>query len=225
MEGSEKINSESAEVRSTFLFPATVKQTHRQVFYLPESGRWDVGTSLTEAYYETGKSLIEGVIPGSYMESIEGLVGVFLFRHYLELQVKYALFHARWLKSWNENERDENIEGIKNIHLIDDLWKDLKTACSARIPDETWKAWDIAFVDQCIDEFHSVDPKSFRFRYRTGKIAVAPRSEPYSDPMNIDFDALLRNMTHVHDIFEAIDSYLIESHRENEEWQSILNSF
>lgn len=218
--------SELGDEHRIVLFPATVKQAYQKAFYLPASKQWKIEGSLTDAYYRASKALIEGAISGPYMEGVEGIAGVFLFRHYLELGLKYALFHARWFKSWNENERDKNVEGIKKSHFIDKLWNDLKDACKTRIPPEQWKVWDIEFVDKCIDEFHAVDPKSFHFRFGTReKIAVASNSEPYPDPIGIDFESLLHDMIHVHDILEAIDSYLFESYGKNEEWQSILNSF
>jgi hypothetical protein len=209
---------------SIALFPETQKAGYRQVFYVPASGRWDIEGSLPDAYYTATRTLIAGAARGPYWEGTEGVVGLFLFRHYLELRLKYALFHARWLKSDSENALKEDIEEIKKIHGLDELWNELKSSCLTRISTQQWSSWDIAFVDRCIAEFHSVDPKSFAFRYGARKLAVMENSEPHRDAIGIDFEALLENTNHAHDVLEAINVYLVESYHENEEWQSILNS-
>jgi hypothetical protein len=208
------------------LFPATAKQAYQQVFCLPASRHWDIEGSVTDIYYQASKAIIQGVSSRQYLEGVEGIAGLFLFRHYLELRLKYALFHARWLKTWSENERTENVRAIDNVHDLNKLWLDLKDACKTRVLPEQWMIWDIEFVDKCVDEWHGVDPKSFNFRYGTrGKISVAPTSEAYPERIGIDFDALLYDITHIHDVLEAIDSYLFESYGENKEWEAILNSF
>ena len=208
------------------LFPQRTKRDYRTIFFTPPSGQWDLPGSLTDSYYRAARILIEGALNGQYSEGVEGIAGVFLFRHYLELGLKYALFHARWLKSWDEIESRGNIERLKNIHCLDTLWNDLKVACKTRIRPEDWGQWDIDFLERCVQEFHRTDPKSFNFRYGTRKLeevgdtyVIAPDNE-----LRIDFEALVFAMQHARDVLEAIDSYLFESHGQIQDWLGEFNN-
>lgn len=225
------------------LLPQRIKRGYRTIFFTPPSGRWDLPGSLTDSYYSAARVLIEGAVNGQYFEGVEGIAGVFLFRHYLELGLKYALFHARWLSSWDEIESRENIEGIRNIHLLDTLWNDLKEACKTRIRPDDWSQWDIDFLEKCVQEFHGIDPKSFNFRYGTKKLEVAAESASHQDiktifdeklgvtyaltpdkDLRIDFEALVFVMQHAHDVLEAIDSCLFESHGQIQDWLGEFNN-
>jgi len=43
--------------------------------------------------------------------------------------------------------------------------------------------------------------------------------------VGIDFDSLLFNLQRTHDVLNTLDTYLIETHGENEEWQEEQNSW
>ena len=46
--------------------------------------------------FESAKHILEAVVRDKLHPRIEGVAGVFLFRHYLELALKFIIFHARW---------------------------------------------------------------------------------------------------------------------------------
>lgn len=223
------------------LFGATKKLAYKKTFYLPPSGNWEVAGSLSDIFFTTSRTLIEGVVYGDYREGVEGIAATYLFRHYLEIRLKHALLHARWLKTSSKNEEAELVEPIRKIHYIDQLWAELVEACKTRIPSETWSNWDVGFVSEVIQEFHAIDPQGDSLRYGNIKkfgsntnVSYDPRDVlRYSSEhvilhdrnIGIDFRSLLSNMNHVHDVLEAIDGYLRETYGQNKEWESILNSY
>lgn len=63
-----------------------------------------------------------------------------LFRHYVELELKYILFHTRWLSDKDTNATKADIEAIDPIHYLDKLWKDVKDETPAKLGKDTWRA-------------------------------------------------------------------------------------
>ena len=41
----------------------------------------------------------------------------------------------------------------------------------------------------------------------------------------INYNSILAQMEHVHDVLNAIDVYLVESHGQNPEWEAEMNSW
>jgi hypothetical protein len=58
---------------------------------------WRIDASWRDAYFYASKEVIQGVVEEVLMPAIHGVAGVFMFRHYMELAMKYTVFHARWL--------------------------------------------------------------------------------------------------------------------------------
>jgi hypothetical protein len=159
------------------------------------------------------------------MPAIEGVAGVFLFRHYLELALKHILFHSRWLKDTNTKAHWSEIKDVANRHSLREIWDTLKRERRDKIPDDFWNWHDIAFVEACIYEFEKVDPHpGVRFRYH-GKV-FGVTTEPRSlDELYIEFELLEAQMDHVRGNLSSIDLWLLNVYDLNDEWEEIQDSF
>ena len=109
-------------------FPFFEKRPYKEVFYLPGT-EWKVEAVWDDAYYEAAKRLIQGIARGEYLQAIEGVAGLYLFRHYIELALKFVIFHSRWLKDSNSNAKLEEIKDVKKTHSLRKLWGVAETEC------------------------------------------------------------------------------------------------
>jgi hypothetical protein len=198
-----------------------VKWKHVPFFGIPK-GKWKVGAIWDIAYYDTAEFVIKEVVSGQLFPRVHGVVGVFLFRHFVELELKYILFYSRWLKDDQTNTKEE-IEKIENIHYLDQLWADIKNEAPPKFGADTWKGYDIAFIDAVVKELNKVDPGSYGFRYSGKEFGKDDHS---ADPeLYIDFDAILAQMKHVYYVLHAMKTFLIETHGMNADWEAEMNSF
>jgi hypothetical protein len=187
---------------------------------------WRVDTSWVEGFYSAAKYVIEGVAAYHLHEGLEGIPGVFLFRHYLELVLKNIVFHARWLKDRNTNALDDEIQSIGGNHSLDYWWKEALRECSSgKIEKSVRKSYDLDFVGQCIAEFHEYDPNGETFRYHGPRFEVSKGQSTITHDLRVDYQSLLNDMEHCKEVLDAMDSYLRETYGQNEEWQDILNSY
>ena len=205
-----------------------VKYQYVPVFHVP-SGPWKVDASWDDAYFDSAKTIIQGVVEGRLRSAIEGVAGVYLLRHYLEIALKYIIFHARWLQDTNTNASREEIEDVRITHNLESLWQTAEQECRTRIPKDTWSSFDVEFARQMILEFHAIDQKGIRFRYHGEKFGVDKRPEeeraPIVEHLWIDYPGMLVQMQHARDVLWAIDVYLLESHGQNAEWEAEMNSW
>jgi len=87
---------EKPESMSDFGYTAFEKWEYKPIIYkLDHDQSW---IDLTQSYYRGAYALIEGVVNGTLREEVEGISGVFLFRHYLELVLKLIVLRGRWLR-------------------------------------------------------------------------------------------------------------------------------
>ena len=63
-----------------------------------------------------------------------------------------------------------------------------------------------------------------KFRYPGPTIGFS-LGEPATDRLYVWFEALDKQMKHVRDVLWALDTYLVETHGMNAEWEAELNSF
>ena len=192
------------------------------VFYVP-SGDWLVGGLFTESYYRSARFLLQQIVDGKLLEA-QGIAAIYVCRHYLELALKYALFHSQWLKDEHGNAADREVTGVGNRHLLKPLWMDLKREVQTRVPSLRRQGLDLDFVGNFVAEFDGVDPDGWRFRYPTAKIKIGPGTTNLPS-IGINFEALLRDLDHVFGVLRGLDSYLVETYGENQEWQGIQNDF
>ena len=196
---------------------------YRQVLFPPASGDWKVDAQYVDGFFEAAKYLLEGIVAGRLSESLHGVAAVYLCRHYLELEIKYTLFHSRWLKQENENAQKGEIAPPKEDHNLQEAWNTLARELKAKVPSVGKSGLDLEFVAKFVSEFHRIDAGGWRFRYPSKHIAVAPLGAPYPDTLGISFEALLFNLTRTRDVLDTLDGRLVDQYGENEEWQSILN--
>ena len=211
-------------------FPFYEKRPYKGVFYLPGT-EWKVEAVWDDAYYEAAKTLIQGVARGEYLPAFEGVAGLYLFRHYIEVALKFLIFHSRWLKDSNSNARLEEIEDVQRTHSLRKLWDIAETECRRIFSKTEWNAIDVQFVRRCVQEFDSIDPNGERFRYYGNKFGVdkdtAKRAEmgrKIRYDLHIDFQELVEVIDHVADVLHYLDTYMIETYGQNEEWEGILRS-
>ena len=190
---------------------------------------WRVDANWNEGYFLAAKLIVGKVVDLQFqpehrrMPKMEGIVGVYLFRHYIELALKHILFHSRWLKAQSTNARWNEVKDVVRTHSLQKLWNTITTERVGKIPDDTWNSHDIAFVDACIAEFEQVDPAGETFRYHGSKFGVI-QPPAVTGELVILFDALLAQMQHVRDVLGSLDAYCLNTHGMNEEWEEILKN-
>jgi hypothetical protein len=199
-------------------------QPYRQIFYSPVSGTWKVDALYVGGFFEAAKFLLEGIVAGKLPESLHGVAAVYLSRHYLELEIKYALFHSRWLKHERCNTLVSEVVPVTHAHMLQPLWDKLKTELKARVPSSLTSGLDLKFVAQFVAEFHKVDKSGWRFRYPKATIAAVVSPALPTSILGIDFESLLFTLNRAHEILDTLDGRLVDQHGENEEWQGDLDS-
>ena len=193
------------------------KWNYQQIIYGPE-GHIDASPRLD--FYEAAKASVQRVIDGT--GEIEGTAALYLFRHYLELTLKALIVGARYLKSKDENMPAELVLRPSQGHNLEALWNEVKDQVPKKLGAGVWPQWDHKFVEHCIEEFHALDPSSERLRYNREK---KPIERDRLTPVRVSWDALLYAMQHVRDVLEAMDSYLVETHGLNVEWEAEQDSW
>jgi len=206
------------------------KRPYERLFGVP-SGEWQVEAIWDDAYYRSARLLLRSVADGPGLPALEGVAGLYLFRHYLELALKYCIFHSRWLADASTNARNEEIRDVKRTHSLAALWHTAREEAERIIPAEELARVDMEFVDRCVSEWQAVDPNGERFRYHGDRFGVARSpeenrrlQEAFGAHLCADFRSLLVALEHVHAVLEYLDTYFVETHGQNEEWQDYLNS-
>ncbi len=92
----------AAELEEMNEIGGVTKREYRAMFHIPK-GRWKVGSIWEQAYLETSQYVLRGILKRELNSNIHGVVGVCLFRHYVELELKYILLHTRWLRDKDTN--------------------------------------------------------------------------------------------------------------------------
>lgn len=149
------------------------KKTYQQMFWIEKGAKWYIKMNWCDGYSAAAEVLLDGLISEKFLDSGEGVVAVFLSRHYLEPALKCVLFHARWLKTRHRNAPISEIKGVEPKHYLWKLWATAKRACVGIIPAKVWRSWNIEFVDHFVKEFESVDPyPGVTFRYPTPGFSI-----------------------------------------------------
>jgi hypothetical protein len=203
----------------------TKKYRYEPVFGVPDEP-WKIGALWEDAYFDSAKYVIEGVLKRELVGHVHGVAGVFLFRHYLELAVKFIILHAGWLADKDKLAPPEDFVEIAKIHKLRPLWETAVRECKRTIPEDSWTAWDVEFVEKMILEFHTVDESGFRFRYHGDKFGPG---DPLHDLMRgnelrIDYEALLAQMDHARSVLGMIDTYLYETHGMIADWEAEMQA-
>lgn len=183
-----------------------------RVFYEEEHPK--LWLDLAESFYRSAAMLIAATAERKVNEEVEGIAGVFLFRHYLELALKHIIVAGRWVKGEGENAAREEVTQVKRIHNLGELWGLVLQDARAKIRDEVWQGYDTQFVERCILEFERIDPRGFAFRYAGHGV----------EKLNVNFVWLGEIMDHVYQVLEGIRTYLEEMYHQNEEYKAYLQA-
>lgn len=171
--------------------------------------------SFKESFYRASEFIMDNLARGNGFPEIEGIAAVFLFRHYLELVLKSIILNGRWLVTADQNATRDRVEAVRNIHGLERLWQMVLEDGKPKIDPKVWNSYDIPFVEKCVAEFHARDEKGFAFRY--------PRQG--GEKYDFDFGYFRAAMEHVRQVLENMDTYLIETYGQNQEWEDIQNSY
>jgi hypothetical protein len=194
-------------------YTAFEKWPYKRIFFETENTRtW---LCVREGFYEASRELVAGLAVGKYREDIEGVAAIYLFRHYLELSLKRIILQGRWLESSDKNARPEDVKELEREHSLRKLWEMVEDDAMPKFAAGDWKNFDIQFAKKCVYEFHKRDPRGVAFRYK------GCGAENYL----VSFQQLSASMDHVHQVLDGIDTWLVETYGQNEEWQEILNSY
>jgi hypothetical protein len=112
---------------------------------------------------------------------------VFLYRHYLELQLKMIIKDGYDLLNTNKD--------YKKCHKLDDLWNDCKIIIKKMWPEGDKEP--LGAMDHCISQFCQVDPMATDFKYpvrRNGTDALE----------NLDFI----NLSHLSEVMKSIENFI-----------------
>ena len=159
---------------------------------------------LADGFYQGSRVLVDGVLRGGLHEDIEGVAAIFMFRHYLELILKKIVFCGRRLTPDGELVPLGEIKEVAKEHSLSAIWKWVLADAKPKIADESWKEYDVAFVEKLIAEIDGVDPKGFTFRY----------PEEDGNFYRFDFAWMLKAMEHAEQVLGNMLTYLIEQYHQ-----------
>ncbi|HDY8067591.1 TPA: hypothetical protein RQK90_004688 [Vibrio vulnificus] len=120
-----------------------------------------------EGYWLGANKLVDDVVKSSTNQDTLVYPICFLYRQYIELQLKQFIQFSRILLSEGNN--------FPQNHKISSLWEVLNGLMLKVIKqyDESIKEYitkeDVAEIRKIIKDFHAVDPDSFSFRYHETK--------------------------------------------------------
>ncbi len=211
--------SETNDEDATYRFPGHEKWEYRSPFTNRDGA---IDACPGDDFYAAAIAIAERLFNGDTRAEVESLAALFLFRHYLELRLKQIVCGARALSNGEKNvPRDQVKWPEDHRHDIHKLWNEAKASVPHKLRGCSWKDWDHAFLEKCIDDFHALDPSGEYFRYGWEKKPIVRDSLVR---VYVDWGELLRVMRHTHDVAEGIRSALVEIFGENEDWQEQLNS-
>jgi len=139
-------------------------------------------------YKEAGDRLVQSLMRNSRHLDLVVYPTVFLYRHYLELRLKQLIREGSHLL--------EKPFVLRKQHRLDALWyecKSLLKQIEPKVADQ-----EIAELEACIIEFHTIDPLSMAFRYH-----VDTKDNPSLPP-----DLRYINIPNLAKVMAKIDSFL-----------------
>ncbi|MFA4903939.1 MAG: hypothetical protein WC600_14495 [Desulfobaccales bacterium] len=170
------------------VFKEIVGDWHNACLYPLKTDMWlnyligykDAADILVEHVKETSKNLNVLVFPI-----------VFLYRHYLELQLKMIIKDGYDLLSMKKD--------YSKCHKLDELWNDCKN-----ILNQMWPEGDkepLEAMDNYISQFCQVDPMATDFRY--------PVRRNGTDALE-SLDSI--NLSHLSDVINSIENFIGDIH-------------
>ena len=147
-------------------------------------------------YKRAGDILIAHAKDTSREHDYVVLPAVFLYRQYLELQLKQLIRDGKALL-------DESPDFPK-IHDLGKLWTECRQVLEQVWPDDSTDSAssdtreDLLALEECIMQFASIDPTSMAFRYPVGK---------HGETLLPD-DVRIINLNNLADVMNKISNYL-----------------
>jgi hypothetical protein len=127
--------------------------------------------------------------------------------------MKQAIFSSRWLLRFRENAKPEDVKPVCRGHRLRDYWESVLKEVKPKIPAELWDRCDIQFVESCVREFDTVDPKGVAFRY----------NGEGGETCQFDFAHFLVSMEHAYQVLQTITGCLFEIISENADWEAMID--
>jgi hypothetical protein len=132
--------------------------------------------------------------------------GLYLVRHFVELSLKYALFHAGQLTNDGKNRNAGDWQVADPGHSLSKLWMKLKGERVGRMSDEEWIRYDTAFIDSFVAELEQHDANAEAFRYPAKRVG-----EPVIGSLIVDPETVLRNLDHFRNVIWGIDQHFVNT--------------
>lgn len=165
---------------------------------------------LVASSYKNAADLLVDELPDALLLGLDRVYiacpVMFLYRHYLELALKALMLDSQALgKQVHHNRTARNLEAKLPGHPLMKSWQLIKELLS-ELDDEVC-ADDAAFteakaiygaIEEHINQFGHIDPKSFNFRYPTDRQGTERILAPLPG---------FQDLTHVKDIVEVVASY------------------
>ncbi len=156
---------------------------------------WTRLVLMADGYREAADKLVDAVAAESFLQSTVVYPIIFLYRHFLELELKYVLetygHHFDGEADWNS-------------HKLTDLWKKVRPIIEKTAGNGTDAHGSNDAVEACIKEMSAADPMSFSFRYPV---------EKDGKPMVLTFETvdlinLRKTMKKISNYFSGLDGLL-----------------
>lgn len=124
--------------------------------FIYDTDNWYI---YSEGYKRAGDILVEYATTNGIDQDILVYPVCFLYRQYIELQLKELIRDGK--KLLEVSEKNDN----RKNHDIDASWKKFREIVDAIWPDSL--SADLDWIENIIHQFSKIDPKSFTFRYPT----------------------------------------------------------
>ena len=79
--------------------------------------------NLIDGYFRSSQILIKSIVEGESSAWSEGITATFIFRHYLELSLKFPSTLGRVIRNDGTNVGLEEVKPVGRIHHLDKLWE------------------------------------------------------------------------------------------------------
>lgn len=140
-------------------------ETNAMLHYLPHSF-----TAYAQGYKEAADVVVANVEETRWLVDLIVYPVCYLYRHYIELMMKALINLGRSL--------EDKEPGFPKHHKLVELWAECRTGLERASPDTPKDDFDV--VENCINEFASMDPDGEGFRFpltkdRQPTLSAAPK--------------------------------------------------
>jgi hypothetical protein len=123
--------------------------------------------SYSEGYRRAARIVADHVIQNKWNQDFLVYPTVFLYRHYVELQLKRLISTGAFLVDQVLSDGERKL--LQTSHRLDQLWALLKPILRKALP---MSPEDIAAIDCYVIQLHDIDPLSYSTRYMFTKVGT-----------------------------------------------------